>query len=180
MQDQATEIREAAVASLLAYQTIAGDRVESERVDPVESGDTPRLIVMADDAAEGISRGGAAPAFRTTLTLMIHAQVEHAQRGDAVAALDTLIAQVKDALLGDPDWVRLSENIPSLRVTRSFKGDNARIIGDGRIVITCTWIEIYPPRITTPLSTVTLTTIKPAGTPPVSAEINLPPPEGSS
>jgi hypothetical protein len=166
-QDQTAIIRQGAVTSLTTYGVVADGvtvPVESERVDPVEDGDLPRIVIFADDNGTTASSAGTAPAFDVTATFIVQALAQRAIRDDAVADIDTMVAQIKDCLLGDPVWVALSANIASVKVTRSFKFEGRRVLGDARVMIECTWKEIYPPRVTTPLVTVTQTTNPPAGT----------------
>lgn len=175
--DMLTSLRDAAVASLLAYGTLAFDAVEAERIDTVPSGSMPRVLVFADEEGQAKSRGGTAPAFDMTGTLIVQCLVERAQRADAVADLDALIAQVKDCLFGDPAWTKLSGPIGSVATQRSFKMQGERIVGDGRVRITLSWIDKYPPRITTPLNTIDITIGPPLSPPgaaaPVPVAVNI-------
>ena len=168
-------IREATVAALVAYNTLAGAAVESERVDGVAAGDMPRLFVYADEDAESVGGGGTAPAFDVTMNLVVQALVENARQPDARTNLDTLMMQARDCLLGDPVWVSLSAQVKSLRTTRTFKAQQNQIVGDGRMQIALAWTEIIRPRVTTPLSLVTLATTPAAGTRPVTVQLSLPP-----
>jgi hypothetical protein len=175
--DHTAAIREAAVVSLLAYGVTTTDGavpVESERVDPVEDGDMPRIVVFADENATTASAAGTAPAFDVTATLVIQVLAQRAARADAVADLDAMIAQVKDCLFGDPAWVKLSQNIGSVRVSRSLRFEGRRVLGDARIQIECAWREIYPPRVAMPLSNITLTTAPPSGTQAIAAGVIIP------
>jgi hypothetical protein len=167
-QDQTAKLREGAVASLLAYGVWAAGKavpVESERVDPVQSLDMPRIIVFADDSGESASKGGTAPAFDVTATLVVQMLAERALRADAVADLDAMIAQVKDCLFSDPAWLALSANVASVRTTRSLKYRDAVVLGDARMQIDCTWKEIYLPRSTNQrLRLVSMASTPPLGT----------------
>ncbi|MDE1905029.1 MAG: hypothetical protein KGH75_01080 [Rhodospirillales bacterium] len=167
-------IREAAVAAIIGYGTIAGSDVESERVDGVASGDMPRVIVFADETAISASKGGW-PSFEVTLTLSMHCLVERAAKADAVRDLDTLAAQVRDALLADPVWPTLPAEIGNIRTARSFKPEGERIVGEARVTVECSWTESYVPRVVTPLDTVTVTTNPPAGTQAVEIEMTFTP-----
>jgi hypothetical protein len=170
--DLAVEIRDRAVQVLIEQNTLAGDRVEAERVDPVESGDTPRIIVFADETANTDSQAGTAPAFGVTLNLAIDCLVEHAQRVDVMRALDLLVYQVKEALFGDAAWVKLSQNLGSYRTARKFEGRNNLILGTARILIACTWRATYRPRIDRPLKTITLSPLP--TTPPHATPLGPP------
>ena len=165
MQDQAALIRSTAAQLLAAANTIAGPRVEQERVDGVTEGDTPRLIVFADQSAQTDSQAGTALNFQVTVNIVVQALVEDAILADAVGKLDTLTAQVKAALFTAPAFTMLMQNVASYRVTASYKQGGAYIAGDARILITGTWRETYNPAEATLLSGLNTTgTIGNAGT----------------
>lgn len=166
-------LREATMGALRAFGTIAGDKVESERVDGVQMGDTPRIVVFADEDAESAGSGGSAPAFDCTANVLVQCLVERPRKLDALADLDLLMLQVRDCLLGDPVWPTLAGEIKSVRATRVFKADRDLILADGRIQMTLTWTEQYTPRVTMALNTVTLTTTPSGGTTPVGNTITL-------
>ncbi len=175
-QDQTAILRDATVASLLAYGVALGGvavPVEAERIDPVALADVPRIVVYTDDSAASDSRAGTAPAFTVTAQIIVQAVCASATQAAVLADLDALIAQIKDCLLGDPVWVQNFAVCTSMRTQRSVRGEGTQSLGDGRILFECTWREIYPPRITQPLATVTLTTEPPAGTQPISAGVSI-------
>lgn len=164
-QDLAARVRDAAVASLTAYGILDAGRIEAERIDNVATGDMPRIVVFADETADSKSPAGTAPAFDVTIHLIVQALVERATKQDAIAQLDALIAQVKDGLLEDPEWVALTDAIHSVRTQRSYKHETERIIGDGRVQIDCVAKNIlYRPRVTQPLKKITVTVAVPATT----------------
>lgn len=176
-QDLAAQIREAAATALRDYGVALGGAavpVESERVDPLEDGALPRIVIYADDNGSAASRGGTAPSFDVTLQLVVQALVGRALRADAVADIDALVAQIKDGLFGDAGWVKLSAGLPSYRVTRSFKADGSRVVGDARMLVEATWRETYAPRVTQHLRKIVLTTEFPAGTPAATQTLSLP------
>ena len=168
-------LREATAAALIDYGTIAGVNVETERVDAVASGSMPRLLVFADEDAQGVPNGGTVPAFDVTLQLVVQGMVERARRADAVADLDTLLSQARDALLGDPVWPTLVTRIGSIKTRRLFEPKQNLIVGDGRMQFELIWTESYRPRVITPLDLVTLTTTPPAGTQAIEAQVTLTP-----
>ena len=131
----------------MAQNTLAGENVELDRVDGVEPGDMPRLIVFSEEEGAGVSSAGGPPAFDMTLTLVVQALVERAARDDVVRDLDTLILQTQLALLEDPVWNRLAGEVATMRVSRTFRGDADMIVGDGRIEFTLTWRENYETRL---------------------------------
>lgn len=175
-QDQAALIRSTTAAILLAANTIAGTRVEQERTDPVAEGDTPHLIVQADQSAQTDSQAGTALTFVVTSNLIIQALVEDADLPAAVAKLDTLTEQVKDALFTSPQFTMLMQNVASFRVLSTFKSGSAYIVGDARIIITGTWRETYNPNVGVPFGGVNVKA-KIGNGPTVVAEF-IPPSEG--
>ena len=160
--DQLAQIRDTAVAILLAANTDAADRVERERIDATQPGDTPRLIIYADDDAQSEAPAGTAPRFHVTGTLIIQMLVEAARKDDAVSRLDNLVQQVKLGLFCQPSFTTLCDQIASYKVSRSFKDSSSLIVGDARMQITLTWRETYEPDLTTELTAINLTV---AGTP---------------
>lgn len=144
-QDHAAALRCLTWSILTAAGTDAGDRVEQERIDPVQDGDVPRLVIFMDQSGQTDSPAGGPPRFTVTAQLTIQALVQDARLPRAVIALDRLVAQTKYVLLCNPDWVRMATNIQTIRVTNSFKGGGDLITGDARIQITMTWWETYAP-----------------------------------
>lgn len=160
--DELTALRDAAVASLLAYNTLAGANVEAERVDPVPTGALPRILVFADESGTCKDQAGGAPVFDMTGTISVLCLTQRAQRADAVADLDALVAQVKDCLLGDPKWTPLSSRIQSVQTVRKLNAQGDMVLGEAMVTIGCAWIAGYPPRLTTQLSAVNVTIGAPA------------------
>jgi hypothetical protein len=175
-QDQTAVLRDATVASLTTYGVSLGDvavPIEAERIDPIGITDVPRIVVYTDDSAATDSRAGTAPAFAVTAQIIVQAVVAHAEKADALAALDALIAQIKDGLLSDPAWVKQFAVATSMRTQRAVRGEGNQSLADGRILIECEWREIYPPRVTQPLATITFATNPPAGTPDIASGVVL-------
>ena len=175
--DHTARIRNAAAASLLGYVVTADNNaavpVEIERATVVEDGAMPRILLYADDEAVTESRGGTAPAFEVTMTLVVQALAQRAVLADCIADIDAMVAQIKDCLFGDPAWVKLSQNLGSVKTKRQFKAEGRRFLGDARVEIECSWKELYPPRVSQPLATVTLTTEPPLGTQAIAAGATL-------
>ena len=175
-EDHTTRVRRAAVASLRAYGLVldgAQVPVEDERIDAIQSSVGQLISVFADESGATASRAGTAPAFDVTCQIIVQALVRRAGRADVVAGVDALIAQVKDCLFRDSEWLRLVQNISSTRVVRAFKPEAEQAVGDGRLLVECTWREIYPPRVVQQLGGVNFTTTPPNGTPPISAGVTL-------
>jgi hypothetical protein len=73
-----------------AQRTLAGDAVEADRIDGVDSGDMPRLLVFWREEGELVSGGSGPPAFAMELTLVVQALVEQAAHAGAVRDLDII------------------------------------------------------------------------------------------
>jgi hypothetical protein len=169
-------VREGAVTSLAAYGVTADGGtvpVESERMDVVQNGDMPRILVFGDDSGQLVSKAGTAPAFDITGTLVIQCFAQRAVRTDVLADIDAMIAQVKDCLFCDAVWLALSSNVMQVRVTKIFKYQGERFVGDARVQIDLAWREVYPPRVTQALTKITLTSTPPAGTQAIAAGATL-------
>lgn len=143
--DRAAWVRDLTVDTLVAYGTPAEDRVEALRTEGIPDGDMPRLVVTTEEDLDGIEV--APPGFEVTCRLIVSAYAEHAQRADAIATVDTLVAQVREALLGDPTWVRSLSRITSVKVVRHWQTHAARIVAEAHTQFTTTWFERYPPRV---------------------------------
>jgi hypothetical protein len=167
--DEVSRLRERTVAVLLDYGTIAEHRVEAERIDPVPTTtgqappSMPAIIVFADETGDCASGAGTAPAFDVTCHLILQCLTQRAKREDAVADLDALIAQAKDALFADARWVRGITKIASYQTQRSFKRESEQVLGDGRVRIEVLIAkEIHRPRVETALDTIAITVGVPA------------------
>ncbi len=166
LQDQAATIRATTAAILLAAGTLAGDAVEQERIDPLQPGDAPRLVVFADQSGQTDSTAGTAVRFTVTCNLTIQALAQRSRLADVLGDLDTLVFQTKAALFCDPVFVTLASNIASVRVTSTYKDGGDWITGDARIQITMSWFETYQPNPTTVLSGLDVTTRLPGSSGP--------------
>jgi hypothetical protein len=138
-QTQAAQLRSLAATTLLAQNTIAATRVEQERTLPLAAGDLPHLNVFVDESGAAEYQGG--PRFKVTAKLMIKGTVQRARLADAVADLDTLTYQIKDALLCDPVWIKLANQVLSFNVTGSFKSDQEQHQGEVLMTFSCEYLE---------------------------------------
>jgi hypothetical protein len=138
--------------------TLAGSRVQEERIDDIAYGDTPRIVIFADQNGQTESQAGTAVRFQVTINLVIQALVQHADLDATRDDLDTLVAQIKNTLFSAPSITTAMENIASFRVVSTFKGSGEGITGDARIQVTGTWRETYNPTLGPALSGLNVTT----------------------
>lgn len=147
-------VMQTALSILLGANTIAEKRIEWERVSDVAPGDTPRIILHSSDEAQTEAEAGTAPRFKTTLTMIAQCLVDAARPEDCQAQLRLLVQQVRDTLLSTPAFTTLPECITQIKISRTYKGMDKRIVGDGRILIAMTWRETFNPTAT-PFETIT-------------------------
>ncbi len=173
--DTTAAFRNLTVARLQAYGVLSslapagaplGVPCEAERMDPLDWRDLPRIVVLADEQATLKSQGGGAPSLAITANVVIQCLSAQARKDDALAEIDAMIAQVKDCLLRDPAWTAAMWRLQEIRTQRSFRPENALVIGDGRLLLTCELgIVTYSPRVTVPLSGVDFTASMPGARP---------------
>lgn len=174
--DHAALVRRAAVQSLLATPTLALNRVEDHRLDNIPSGDMPRITISADEHMEGISQAGTEPKFEVKLSLLVEAFAERASRWDVVEDIDVLIAQIKNGLLSDPNWVQMSSAIDRIVVRRRFDTRGERYLGHGQVMMELSWRESYPPRIPDTLERIDIDVqfgVAPPAPPPPPAPVDV-------
>lgn len=173
-QTHAAMLRDLTARTLIAQATLAEGRVEQERSLPLTDGEMPGIIVVTDESGEGQYQAG--PRFLVTGNLQIRCFVQRARLEDALTDLDTLIWQVKDALFGEPAWVRAANQILSFNVKALFKGNQNQQLGEAAIAIQCQWLERIALRDTVPLTGMNLT-LQPGDpdvTRPVTAKFDFP------
>ena len=145
----AAYLRELTADTLISQQTLAEYRVEQERTLPLADGELPHLNVFADESGDGVYQGG--PTFRVTGKLQIKATVQRARFEDCRNDLDTLIFQVKDALFGEPAWIKTANQMLNFAVTASYKSNDNQHYAEALITISCQWLEIITLRGPGPL-----------------------------
>lgn len=176
LRTRAAELRALTASVLAAQNTLAGTRVEQERMSPLVAAEIPHLNVFMDESGEAEYQGYVR--FRVTGKLQIKATAQRARLADAIDDLDTLVAQVKDALWGDPAWVRLANQVLSFSVQCNYRADADLHQAEALIQMSCEWREEALPRAAGPLAglNVTLNSGVPGVTAPIEAAINLPAP----
>lgn len=173
-QTQSARLRSLTVSTLIAQNTLAGPHVEAERTLPLDDGELPHINVFVDESGDSFYQGG--PRFKVTAKLQIKATVQRALFADLLPDLDTIIYQIKEALLADPVWIVVANQVLSFGITSSFKSEQNQQQGEALISISCEWVESVALRVGVPLTGENLT-IQPgqAGvTAPVRAVINIP------
>jgi hypothetical protein len=181
-------LRKTVVDTLRAANTLAQDRVESERTWPTQSGKMPAIIVYDfEENGEDESGGNTGSQFLVTLALTVDCRVESASRQIAEAQLDLLCAQVKVQLLTPPTLTSLVDKIKSVRLAKTFQSEAgkqgaAKHVFIGRLVLELVYRQDYEPTFTQPLDGINyyvdaLNVVDPSGTytPPFNYTPTTPP-----
>ncbi len=169
--DEVAALRNLAADVLALYGVLApgapagaplGVPVEVERLDPYPDEDLPRIAVFADEQAINAARANGVPVLDITATLTVACLAVDASKTAVVAAVDAMIAQVKDALLRSPTFLGSIWLVEEVRTARSFKPQAQRIVGEGRLVLTVKIArKTYEPRVTTPFGGLDATILPP-------------------
>lgn len=152
--DNAVDQANQAVALLIAYDTLAGRYVERNRLDSIPAGDMPRIIVSSDVDLK--YDGMSPPQFIARLSLLVEAFAEDASKDGLTQQLDTLQAQIKDALLCDPGWVAQFTRFEDVQIRWRTHGESERYQGVVQVKIAAIWREVFYPRTPNDLKTITL------------------------
>jgi hypothetical protein len=151
-------LRKTVVETLRAANTLAQERVESERTWPTQSDAMPAIIVYDfEESSQDLSGGNTAPEFQVTLTLTVDCRVANAKRRTAEAALDLLCEQVKTYLLTPPVLTSLVDKINSVRLAKTFSAEDgkqgaAKHVFIGRLVLELVYRQVFEPNLTAPFT----------------------------
>jgi hypothetical protein len=172
-------MRDLAVTLLQQANTLAADRVESNRATDVDEDEMPFLGVYTGQELKLSATQGTNPIFQVTLTLHVDVRVAHADLAAAEYMLDALIGQVQDALLTSaafwmpqPNGSRLVRNVAKIEIHSGVKQDAEVNYGVGQVSFDVEYSDSYAIAITQPLDTITFTSTPNEAPPAVPA---LPP-----
>ncbi|MBW6399985.1 hypothetical protein KPL78_19145 [Roseomonas sp. HJA6] len=152
------DIRDQVVTRLRAVPLLAG-RVYPSRAWPlpgkglVDAGKMPAGLVYANGLRRTSTSGGtSAPTFRTILPIVIHLRAEGTTVEAVDATLDALEDEVDRVLLGDPTFVAIPEELPSMEFARQLRADSDTIIGETLVTLDMQFTEAFEPRGLPPLT----------------------------
>lgn len=137
-------IRERVHALLVTANTLAGERVWREHLDPPRLVDLPSILIQVDSSGQNQSTAGGPPTLDMTGDLLVLGRVAHAKASVAVAAVDTLAGQIAAALIESPVLLGLCR-LQSVRLGRTFRSDNDLLIGEARLVLSLLWRDLVVP-----------------------------------
>ncbi len=153
------DIRDA-VATRLRGIPALGNRVYPSRVWPVpgkdlvDAGKFPAALVYVNGVRRvSLSAGLGAPTFRTTVTVAIDLRAEGVAAEAVDATLDALEEEVDRVLLGDPTFVAIPEELPTMDLERRLRADSDTIIGMTLVTIGLQFTETFEPLGLPPLTT---------------------------
>ena len=145
------QVRTTALELITAALSQAGVNTTTSEDAPVQTGQTPSIIVYTDDVKEG--NGTAPPQFRTTVLTTVEIIVEGQTKDAAETLCDTLCESVENALLGGPAFVKLFEAIDSVDSRTDYRAvDSAQHAFTAVIEIKGHTTEIFEPAIATDLT----------------------------
>jgi len=158
------QLRSAAIAALLKANTLAGARVFASRDIPFALDQLPAISVYAPhERGEALSEAGDAPKFRVTLTLHCVARLlatgaDPADPGRLLAETqaDTLLQQMKDAILSDFAFNAAVRRIPSMTAQLMLDGRAEGTAGEIILELQAEYDDAYAVPVPDTLETVTL------------------------
>ncbi len=177
------DLRDTAVALLVAANTLAQDRVQSNRAADVTPEDMPFLGVYTGHEVKLLDTdGGTDPLYAATLTLNVDVRVESADLVAAETDLETLIGQVQEALLTAPAFymplrgARRVRKVSRIEIQSAVR-DGDSFLGVAQIGLDIEYSDLFTPAIPDTLATVAIT-IKPnppqaAPEPPAPATVTV-------
>lgn len=153
------DIRNAAVDRLRPIARLQG-RVYPSRAWPLpgaglaDAGTMPAALVYVNGLRRTTLSGGtAAPTFRTILSIAIHLRVEARSPELADAVLDELEEALDAALLEDPGFIALAEEISGMEMGRKLTAEGDLVVGEQVCTIDLQFTETFEPRDLPPLTT---------------------------
>ncbi len=146
-----TQVRQAAIAVLKGFGTIAAVNVQDSPLDPVQTDAEPQINVFSSERRDGRATAGSRPGFHVQFTLQVQILVTAAVQTDAVRQMEVLKQQVLEALFGDPVFPSLFEPGVTIEEKPNFGRDGQRYVAEGLIGIQSGWIENYDQRSTSVL-----------------------------
>lgn len=183
----AEAIRDAAIRVLRREVPDLHDRVFRHRTLPLAAEDLPCAAVFRL-GTDGKGRGPSGPPrFAMTLSLGIRLRASGATEAEAEDAAQFLADAAEAALLEDPDFVAMVEDIPRVAQTLQVQAGGGLPVADVGLTIELTWRETRHPRLSDRLARAhvrvdAIDPADPAGTyppaPPFPAPFPAPRPHG--
>ena len=146
-----TQVRQAAVAVLKGFGTLAAANVQDSPLDPVQTNAEPQINVFSTERRDGRATAGSRPAFHVQFTLQVQILVTAALQADVVRQMDVLKQQCLEALFGDPVFPSLFEPGINIEEKPNFGRDGERYVAEDLIGIQSGWFETYDQRSTSVL-----------------------------
>lgn len=106
----------------------------------------PALLVYADRKRRTtLSRGLAAPQYRTLVTLTVVARAEGRTEREVERQLDELFEQIDAAILRNADFVALCEEIPESEALRDIRAQGEAAVGQWAVTFDLQFTEVFEP-----------------------------------
>ena len=139
-----SQLRDEAVAALVAANTDAADRVFSPRDWPTFSGLHPAILVkMAREQKNSLGR--TIPQFNTTAFLLISARVNGKNEGEVEEKLDRLCEQIENAILTSYPIVSQIQQFTHVDTQINITAETRGHSGEAAIEIGLEFYECFDP-----------------------------------
>ena len=167
------QVRDAAVADLVAARTLAGPNVFTARDWPTSAQLLPALLVQVP-IEQKVARSKGQRSYITTMHLIVLARVAGGSPGDIEDTLDALCEQVSLAVLLSPALQGMTSTIGTVHTELRVTAEAAAQFGEARVAFELEVPEDYVPT-GAPLQSIELG-IKAAGSgaPLVSGTVTFP------
>jgi hypothetical protein len=153
------DLRDAVVDRLRPIAALQG-RVYPSRAWPlpgaglVDAGAMPAGLVYVNGVRRTTLSGGmSAPKFRAIVSIAIHLRAQGLTVELVDATLDQLEAAVDEALLEDPTFVAIPEEITGMDMARKLSAEGDQIVGEQVITLDLQMTETFEPKGLPPLAT---------------------------
>ena len=140
-----TEIRNDTI-SLLTGATDAGSHVFPSRTTPLSNGDIPAVLVYTErNLAEAIEpeHEPVNLNFKNDLDLVVEVHATSDTDDNLDDALDAIVDQVEQALLGSETWVRRFSQISSVDTDVTYDAQSDKRRGTARMTLSLSYLTTF-------------------------------------
>jgi hypothetical protein len=161
----ADTLLDTAVSTLIAYSTMAQNRVYAVHDLPTRPDQFPMLMLQVP-AEKKISLNKGVPTFNTTVKLEIVGRVVGTSPGQVSAVIRQFKKQIESALLCDPNFVEPIQQFTVIGTQMIVSADGKQHNGEIAMSLEIEIFQIYEPNASTPLTDIrsTITDIATSGT----------------
>lgn len=145
-----TTLRAAAVATLKAANTSAGQSVFSPLDWPTQEGKYPLIIVRTPrERKENVAGRSGPPQFFSTISIEVTGRVDGTTESVVETALEALSVQIEDALLTNAQFIYLNgvQQFSSVAISMDVRAESERHFGETVVSFDVEVFQLYAPVI---------------------------------